>query len=92
MASLDEAYSNILLTHMPKSIPDGKNVGVLLGKVVNTAFNLYQDDSRYFVEYNGKKIIVHDIDKDSHGRIVELPLPGNNYKVIMFGTPYQYKC
>ncbi len=92
MATLDEAYNNILLTNMPKSIPDGKNVGVLLGKVINTAFNLYQDGNTYFTEYNGKKIIMHDVDKDSHGKILTTQLPGNSYKVIMFGTPYQYKC
>lgn len=92
MATLDEAYNNILLTNMPKSIPEGKNIGVLLGKVVNTAFNLYQNGNKYFVEYNGRKLVVNDIDKDSHGRTVELALPGTTYKVIMFGTPYQYKC
>lgn len=92
MAHLDEAYNTILLTDMPKNIPEGKNVGVLVGKVVNTSFNLYQDGSTYFVDYNGRKLIMHDIDKDSHGRIVTVSLPGNTYKVIMFGTPYQFKC
>jgi hypothetical protein len=91
MASLEEAYSTILMGNFPDKAASYPIVGVLIGKVVNATYYIYSDDvNSYFSEVNGKKIPL-SIKYEDHGKEIEVPLIGYKYRINFFNSPKMYK-
>ena len=63
---------------------------MLLGRIVNTAYTLYNDDKGFYVEVEGKKRYV-DVRRADHGKEIVTTLIGTTYKVMFFSSPFQYK-
>lgn len=91
MASLEEAYSTILMGNFPDKAASYPIVGVLIGRVVNATYYIYSDtNSKYFSEVNGSKISLN-ISHDDHGKEIEVPMVGYKYRINFFNSPKMYK-
>jgi hypothetical protein len=93
MTSLNDAFQPILLKKFPENIKKDSVVGVLLGKVVNSAYyiNLEKDEKKYYTTNDENKKIKLDITLEDHGKEIELPLVGKKYKIVFYNTPYTVK-
>lgn len=90
MASLEEAYSTILMGNFPDKAASYPIVGVLIGRVVNATYYIYSDtSSKYFSEVNGSKISLN-ISHDDHGKEIEVPMVGYKYRINFFNSPKMY--
>lgn len=96
MASINDAYQPILLNKFPENISKDNIVGVLLGKVVNGAYYINQfkdkttDKTYYYTQDNNGKKIKLDITNNDHGKDIELPLVGTQYRIVFYNSPYRY--